>query len=147
MGDKDQQNNNAPLIDLVEDISDLVEDIGDIAVDVAEGLFVESDLPKDSKRIKHEHLVMNIRNIIVFIALILFLVSLFTEFKVHLLRGVGYILGAVAYFLEIVLLSDFFRTQVHHKEMFMAYCFGPLYVLMGIAYLKEYFEEIQHLFM
>ena len=36
---------------------------------------------------------------------------------------------------EVLLLTDCFRTRVPHSEMFMAYCFGPMYILLGISYL------------
>lgn len=54
-----------------------------------------------------------------------------------LLRGVAYIFGAGAYLSEFSMLTDSFTRKVPHKELFMVYCFGPLYVLMGLAYLLE----------
>ena len=35
----------------------------------------------------------------------------------------------------ILLLTDCFSKRIPHREMFMAYCFGPLYILLGISYL------------
>ena len=48
---------------------------------------------------------------------------------------VAFGIGAAAYFSEIVLLTDCFTAKIPHQEMFMAYCFGPMYVLLGISYL------------
>ena len=52
-----------------------------------------------------------------------------------LLKGIAYFFGAAAYFCEIVLLTDCFTAKVPHKELFMAYCFGPMYILLGLSYL------------
>ena len=49
----------------------------------------------------------------------------------------AYFLGAGAYFAEILVLTDGFRRKVPQKELFMAYCFGPLYILLGLSYLLE----------
>ena len=54
-----------------------------------------------------------------------------------LLRAAAYFLGAGAYFAEILVLTDGFRREVPQKELFMAYCFGPLYILLGLSYLLE----------
>ena len=51
---------------------------------------------------------------------------------------------AVSFLLLIAVILGIFTVRLYqlqvteavdHKEMFMAYCFGPLYVLMGISYL------------
>ena len=55
----------------------------------------------------------------------------------QLLRAAAYFLGAGAYFAEILVLTDGFRQKVPRKELFMAYCFGPLYILLGLSYLLE----------
>ena len=69
------------------------------------------------------------------VAAILFFISLFPVHSAHTCKAVAYFLGAGAYFSEILLLTDCFRTRVPHSEMFMAYCFGPMYILLGISYL------------
>ena len=84
---------------------------------------------------KLEHLFLLLRNISVALAVVFFLVSTFYHEKAHLLKSIGYFLGALAYFSEILLLTDFFHQKVPYKEMFMAYCFGPLYVILGFSYL------------
>ena len=98
------------------------------------------ELFDDEEFIEHaKHPVMNeiliwLRNIGVLIAVILFLISIFDH---HLtkLRAIAYFFGAGCYFLELVEMTNYFREKPHLKEMFMVYCFGPLYILMGISYL------------
>ena len=68
-------------------------------------------------------------------ALVLFIASLLHAPMEALLKGIAYFFGAAAYFCEIVLLTDCFTQKVPHREMFMAYCFGPMYILLGISYL------------
>ena len=53
----------------------------------------------------------------------------------HVLKAIAYFFGAAAYFSEFILLTDCFTKRVPHQEMFMAYCFGPLYILLGLSYL------------
>jgi hypothetical protein len=71
----------------------------------------------------------------VLLAAVLFLISLFHVPGKYVLKAIAYFLGAAAYFSEILLLTDCFRTKVPHQEMFMAYCFGPMYLLLGLSYL------------
>ena len=88
--------------------------------------------------IRHKELgtiVLWIRNIAVVMAVIIFILSLFLHEQSHMLKGIAYFLGAGAYVSEILVSSDFFTRKLHHREMFMAYCFGPLYVLLGLSYL------------
>ena len=67
----------------------------------------------------------------------LFLAS-FALADIHkLLRAIAYFCGAGAYVAEILILTDGFRRKVPQKELFMAYCFGPLYILLGLSYLLE----------
>lgn len=79
---------------------------------------------------------MDLRNLFVFLAALLFILSFFLSAS-HLLRGIAYFLGAGAYFFELLMLTDGFSHRVPRREAFMALCFGPLYVLMGLAYLLE----------
>lgn len=55
----------------------------------------------------------------------------------NLLVGVAYFCGAGAYVFECLLLTDCFKTKVPHKEMFMVYCLGPLYLIMGLGYILK----------
>ena len=82
-----------------------------------------------------EHAVLLVRNIAVGAALVLFIASLLHAPMEALLKGIAYFFGAAAYFCEIVLLTDCFTAKVPHKELFMAYCFGPMYILLGLSYL------------
>ena len=66
---------------------------------------------------------------------VLFIASLLHAPMEALLKGIAYFFGAAAYFCEIVLLTDCFTAKVPHKELFMAYCFGPMYILLGLSYL------------
>ena len=75
------------------------------------------------------------QNIAVGAALVLFIASLLHAPMEALLKGIAYFFGAAAYFCEIVLLTDCFTAKVPHKELFMAYCFGPMYILLGLSYL------------
>ena len=47
----------------------------------------------------------------------------------------GYLFGAIAYICEIMVLTDCFKVKIPHNELFMPYCFGPLYLIMGVGYL------------
>lgn len=75
------------------------------------------------------------RNITVGLAAVLFFISLFHIPGAEILKAAAYFLGAVAYFSEILLMTDCFSEKVPHQEMFMAYCFGPMYILLGLSYL------------
>lgn len=78
--------------------------------------------------------VLMLRNLMVVCAVVLFLLS-FRMAAYAPLRAAGYIFGALAYVLEILVLTDCFQTKIPHNELFMPYCFGPLYIIMGIGYL------------
>lgn len=51
------------------------------------------------------------------------------------MRAAGYLFGALAYVCEILVLTDCFHVKLPSNEMFMPYCFAPLYAVMGIGYL------------
>ncbi len=110
------------------------QEIGETIHDVYEGLS-EEELLRRSRHKELEHVILYIRNVAVVLAVLLFAISLFFVGPVGILKSLGYFLGSGAYFCEILLLTDCFRRQVPHSEMFMAYCFGPMYVLLGISYL------------
>ena len=102
-----------------------------------ENLIEEPELIQQSRHKTVERVYLWIRNICVAISAVIFILSFFIHNYQSLLRGVAYIFGAVAYFSEFGILTDNFTRKVPHKELFMVYCFGPLYVLMGLAYLLE----------
>ena len=94
----------------------------------------EEQSPEQKRR---EHLMLIVRNLAAGAAAVLFLAS-FALAAIHKpLRAVAYFCGAGAYFAEILVLTDGFRRKVPKKELFMAYCFGPLYILLGLSYLLE----------
>ena len=77
---------------------------------------------------------LKIRNITVVFAGIFWCLSFFESPHEHLLRGIGYIFGASAYLSELVMLTEGFK-KFDHKELLMAYCFFPIYILMALSYL------------
>ena len=88
----------------------------------------ENQSPEEARR---EHVMLVARNVAAGAAS-------FARADIHkLLRAAAYFLGAGAYFAEILVLTDGFRQRVPQKELFMAYCFGPLYILLGLSYLLE----------
>ena len=94
----------------------------------------EDQSPEEARR---EHVMLVVRNLAAGAAAVLFLAS-FALADIHkLLRAAAYFLRAGAYFAEILVLTDGFRRKVPQKELFMAYCFGPLYILLGLSYLLE----------
>ena len=97
--------------------------------------FCEEELLAASHHKRVEHTVLLLRNLAVAAASVLFFVSLFHVPCRYLLKAIAYFLGAAAYFGEILLLTDCFTQKVPRREMFMAYCFGPMYILLGVSYL------------
>ncbi len=84
---------------------------------------------------KIAYVMLYIRNLLTAAAAVLFICSFFIESIYHILKAVAYFCGAVAYLFELLLLTDCFKKKVPHKEMFMVYCLGPLYLLMGLNYI------------
>ena len=114
-------------------MSDIRHDIKEII----EEAILEHELIEESEHKSAEHIFLWVRNIAVLAAVILFVLSLLLHGCSHVLRGCGYILGAIAYIAELFMMTDCFSKKVPHKELFMAYCFGPLYILLGLAYFLE----------
>lgn len=106
----------------------------DLLHDVVEGLS-EEELISHSHHKRLEHWILVFRNIAVALAAGLFALSLFHLPGRSIIKAVAYFLGTLAYFSEILLLTDCFAEKVPHREMFMAYCFGPIYLLLGVSYL------------
>ncbi len=84
---------------------------------------------------KLDYAMLLARNLLVAIAAVLFISSFFFEEIYNVLKAIAYFCGAGAYVFELLLLTDCFKTKVPHKEMFMVYCLGPLYLLMGLNYI------------
>lgn len=92
---------------------------------------------RSAEEARREHVLLVARNLAAGAAAALFLAS-FALADIHkLLRAIAYFCGAGAYVAEILILTDGFRRKVPQKELFMAYCFGPLYILLGLSYLLE----------
>lgn len=119
---------------VIHGAEEVLHEAGEVLHDVLEGLS-EEEVISHSHHKKLEHAVLLFRNIAVGLAVVLFLISLWHLPFRYTLKGIAYFLGAAAYFSEFVLLTDCFTERVPHQEMFMAYCFGPLYILLGLSYL------------
>lgn len=115
-------------------MSNSLHEVEEVIHDLYEGLS-EEDLISTSHHKRLEHWILLGRNIAVGLAVLLFLASLFHCPGSSLLKAIAYFLGAFAYLGEILILTDCFQAKVPHHEMFMAYCFGPLYILLGLSYL------------
>ena len=99
-------------------------------------ILTEEELLSHSRHPAIEKFFLTLRNIAAGVAVFLFLLGVMTYLPVYRkLMAVGYFFGAAAYLFELALLTDCFTEEVEHQEMFMAYCFGPMYVLLGISYL------------
>lgn len=120
--------------EVIHNAGEIIHEAEEVIHDVLEGLS-EEDLISHSSHKKFEHGVLLFRNIVVGSAVLLFILSLAHLPYSNILKAVAYFFGAAAYCAEFVLLTDCFTKQVPHQEMFMAYCFGPLYILLGLSYL------------
>ena len=87
---------------------------------------------------KLDYIFLVLRNLFTALAVLFFLASLFLHGRYNILKAIGYFAGAVAYVFECLAVTDCFQTKVPHTEMFMIYCFGPLYILMGFSYIFLY---------
>lgn len=120
--------------EITEEIKEVEEDVKE----VVEEIVTEKELIEESEHKETEEKLLVIRNIAVCIAMILFVVSLFHGVAHHeIVRGIGYIFGAGAYFTELLMMTDCFRAKLDHKELFMAYCFFPMYLIFAITYILE----------
>lgn len=119
---------------LHDEVEEVIHHAEDVIHDVIEGLS-EEEVISHSTHKKTEHIALLFRNIAVGTAVCLFLLSLCPFTFRYTLKAVAYFLGAAAYCAEFVLLTDCFTARVPHREMFMAYCFGPMYILLGVSYL------------
>ena len=105
--------------------------------DAYEGLS-EEEVISHSRHRRRLHWALLCRNTAVALAALLFILSLIHVPGSSALKAAAYFLGALAYLGEIVILTDWFSQRVPHQEMFMAYCFGPLYLLLGVSYLLDH---------
>ena len=84
---------------------------------------------------KLDYYMLFLRNFFVVIAVLLFLIEFLLHGGHDTLKAVAYFIGAVAYVFECLAATDCFKTKVSSNELFMVYCFGPLYILMRIDYM------------
>ena len=75
------------------------------------------------------------RNLFALVATVLFLVSILSNHQSSVLKFIAYFSGMVAYTFELLYMTKGFSEKNTLEEMFMAYCFAPLYLLLGISYL------------
>lgn len=123
---------------LHDEVEEVIHHAEEVIHDVWEGLS-EEEVISHSTHKKTEHIALLIRNIAVGAAVVLFLASLIFQGPMrYTIKAIAYFLGAAAYCAEFVILTDCFTTRVPHREMFMAYCFGPMYILLGLSYLLEH---------
>lgn len=76
-----------------------------------------------------------LRNGFTVAATVMFMISILFDHRSPVLKFAAYLAGMVAYFCEFGFLTKGFHQKVPHDEMFMVYCFAPLYLLLGISYL------------
>lgn len=104
---------------------------------------VKATIPDRDVLVHKEHRELDyamliFRNVLVGAAAVLFSLSFFfTDDIYHLFKAIGYFCGAGAYVFECLLLTNCFKVKVPHKELFMVYCLGPLYLLMGLSYIMK----------
>ncbi|MBQ4128488.1 MAG: hypothetical protein IJD68_01800 [Ruminococcus sp.] len=90
-----------------------------------------------SKHKKLDYAMLLLRNLLVAVAAVLFIISFFFKDIYHIFKAIAYFCGTGAYVFELLLLTDCFRKKVPHTEMFMVYCLGPLYLIMGLGYILQ----------
>ncbi len=95
----------------------------------------DKDVLTHKEHPKLDYVMLILRNCLVVIAAAFFISSFFFDHIYNILKAVGYFSGAGAYVFECLLLTNCFKTKVPHKEMFMVYSLGPLYLLMGLSYI------------
>ena len=84
------------------------------------------------------HRVFNtIRNIFAALTAICFISSFIMLQRQLLVRGIGYCFGFVAYLAEVLELTEGFNRKKHIDDLFMAICFGGLYIFMAVSYIME----------
>lgn len=112
-------------------MSHLIEEIKE----TVEETLAEEEIISHNRHHFLSKLFLILRNITAAIAVSIFIFSLFLHSHAYTLKAVAYFIGAFTYLCEYLLLTDFFRTKIPHNELFMIYCFGPMYILLGISYI------------
>ena len=93
------------------------------------------------KDIRGKKIYTRIRNIFVLLTAICFIASFFLHAHHLLIRGIGYCLGAVAYFSELLEMSEGFNQKKYLDDLFMAICFGILYIFLAVSYILEHVAQ------
>lgn len=89
-----------------------------------------------------EYRIFNIiRNVFALLTAICFISSFFIPERRLLVRGIGYCFGFVAYFAEVLELTEGFNRKKHLDDLFMAICFGGLYIFMAVSYILEHYGQ------
>lgn len=99
-----------------------------------EEVITEEELIAHSDHKQSERILLVARNLFVLAAAVLFILSMLLH-HANAIKGIAYFFGAGAYISELLMMTDCFRKKLEHEELFMVYCFGPLYILMGLSYL------------
>ena len=86
------------------------------------------------KHPKIDYVLLVLRNLFAAVAAILLVISIILHRPHDVFKAIAYFCGAAAYLFELLAVTDCFQTKVPHSEMFMIYCFGPLYIIMGLSY-------------
>jgi len=90
-----------------------------------------------------EHICLRLRNILVLIAAILFILSILPFEKIHevhnTISGIAYFFGAGAYLIEFIEQYDYEKrhNKDHKRKLFMPNVFGILYIVLAICHLFE----------
>ena len=96
-------------------------------------------LPEAPRPARSPGFFLRLRNIFACLAALLFILTLVPGMGLgdssSRLRALAYILGAVAYGAEILMLTHFFQKKAPLQEMLMPYLFGVLYIALGLGYL------------
>ncbi len=82
-----------------------------------------------------------VRNLFALLTALLFLLSFFLHSHHLLIRGVAYCFGAFAYLAELIELTKAFRVRRRFHDIFMAVCFGGLYLLLAASYLMDHYAQ------
>jgi hypothetical protein len=117
-------------------MSHLLEELEEIK-EAAVETFTEEELISHGHHPRLAHIVLMLRNLAVLIAAVLFIVSIILHNSRYIFKSIAYFFGGAAYILEYLLLTDFLKEKVPHHELFMVYCLGPLYFLLGLSYIFQ----------
>jgi hypothetical protein len=90
------------------------------------------------KKSEREKVFKGIRNVFASLTAVCLIVSFFLHGHHLLIRGIGYCFGAVAYFSELLEITEGFQQKRYLDDLFMAVCFGMLYIMLAVSYILEH---------